>query len=204
MGAQVGESKTPQDTLSLYFDNSVTTVQQAFASFEKNYVIPIVELLKASFFSYPIPFVFFSTFVALSLFPVLAFFIILVATLSTALTLALCLALAFSTGVFLFLGGILLVFLGSTFLLSGFLTAFALSAYLSGRLVFILRRFGRNGFRPWSQEVAYLFFPSSARPTLADEDPYASEDSGVSVGRGVKDGLTAKTEPVLHERPYKR
>ncbi|KAI0249788.1 hypothetical protein BJV78DRAFT_1283765 [Lactifluus subvellereus] len=195
------KAKNPQDTLTPYFDNSVTAVQQTFARLEDDYVLPIWDLLRTLFLAYPIPFVFFSILVALSFFPVLAFIIVSAATLSTALTLAVCLAFVFSTGVFLFLGGILAATLGFALLLSGFLTTFGTCAYLSGRLVLLLHRSGRSGFRVWYQEVIHLFFPSSAHLAPVGEDLYTSEDSGILVGQEVQDGLTPKIEPSSRELP---
>jgi hypothetical protein len=104
MGPQNVEPDTAQDTLSSYLDNSAAAVQQTFIRLEKSYVLPVIDLLRALFLAYPIPFVFFSIFVALSFFPVLTFIIVSIATLSTAWTIALCLAFAFSAGVFLLLG----------------------------------------------------------------------------------------------------
>lgn len=97
-------------------------------------------------------------------------------------------------------GGVLLATLGSALLLSGFLTAFAISAYLSGLLVLNLRRSGRRGLHAWSQQVTQIFFPSSIRLVPADEDQYASEDSGALDGKETKDGYTAKMEPLPIER----
>lgn len=79
-------------------------------------------------------------------------------------------------------------------LLSGFLTSFAISAYLSGRLVLALRRSGRRGFRVWSQEVTRVFSPWFVHLVSVDEDQYASEDSGFLVGKGTKDDYTTKME----------
>ncbi|KAH9994547.1 hypothetical protein BJV74DRAFT_831158 [Russula compacta] len=198
MGLQSAEPKTLQDTLSPYFDNSAAAVRQIFARFEKSYLLPLVDLLMVLFSAYPIPFVFFSIFVTLSFFPVLAFVIVSLATLSSALTFALCMAFAFSTGVSLLLGGILVATLGFTLLVSGFLTTFAISAYLSGRLILILHRSGRSGFRTgvrnWSQEVAHIFFPSSAHLAPVDDDRYGAEDSGILVERGTEDGHATKME----------
>ena len=97
-------------------------------------------------------------------------------------------------------GGVLVTTLGFALLLSGFLTAFAVSAYLSGRLVLILRRFGRHGFRDWFQEVTQMFSPWFVHLVSADEDQYASEDSGFLVGKGTKDDYKTKTEPLPGER----
>jgi hypothetical protein len=77
---------------------------------------------------------------------------------------------------------------------------FAISTYLSGRLVILLRRSGRRGFRAWSQEATQMFFPSSVHLGPVDEDQYASEDSGILVGRGTKEGYTTKMEPLPSER----
>jgi hypothetical protein len=139
--------------------------------------------------------------------------IISLATLLAAVTVALCLAFAFSACVFLFLGkqnlllhnschlltpqsgGVLLATLGSALLLSGFLTAFAISAYLSGLLVLNLRRSGRGGFRAWSQQVTQILFPSSAHLPV-DEDQYASEDSGALDGKDTKDGTNMEPLPI--------
>jgi len=203
MGPQNVEPDTAQDTLSYYLDNSAAAVQQTFVRFEKSYVLPVIDLLRALFLAYPIPFVFFSIVVALSFFPVLTFIIVSIATLSTAWTIALCLAFAFSAGVFLLLGGILLATLIFALLLSVFLTTSSISAYLFGRLVFLVYGSGRNGFRTWSQEVSHIFFPSSAHLALVDDGRYASEDSDISVGQGMKDSRTTKLkmEPVTHEAP---
>jgi hypothetical protein len=85
-------------------------------------------------------------------------------------------------------------------LLSGFLTAFAISTYLSGRLVLALRHSGRHGFRVWSQEVTQMFTPWFVHLVSADEDQYASEDLGSLVGKGTNDEYTIKTEPLPGER----
>jgi hypothetical protein len=85
-------------------------------------------------------------------------------------------------------------------LLSGFLTAFAISTYLSGRLVLILRRSGRHGFRDWFQEVTQIFSPWFVHLVTVDEDQYASEDSGFLVGKGTKNDYTTKMEPLPGER----
>ncbi len=87
-------------------------------------------------------------------------------------------------------------------LLSGFLTAFAISAYLSGRLVLTLRRCGRRGFRVWSQEVTQMFTPWSVHFVSVDEDQHASEDLGTLVGDDTKDGYTTKKEPLHSESSY--
>jgi hypothetical protein len=92
-------------------------------------------------------------------------------------------------------GGILAATLGFALLLSGFLTTFATSAYLSGRLVLLLHRFGRSGFHAWYQEAIHLFSPSSAHLAPVGEDLYASEDSGILVEQEVKDDVTPKIEP---------
>ena len=97
-------------------------------------------------------------------------------------------------------GGVLFTTLGFSLLLSGFLTAFAISAYLSGRLVLVLRRSGRHGFRIWLQEVTQIFSPWSVHLASADEDQYASEDSGFLVGKGTKDDYTTQTVPLPGER----
>ncbi|KAH9974091.1 hypothetical protein BGW80DRAFT_1305215 [Lactifluus volemus] len=188
------ETKAPRDTLAPYFDNSVTAVRRKFTSFEDSYVQPIYDLLKTLFLSYPVPFVFFSILVAFSIFPILAFIIVSAATLSVALTVALCIAFSFSTGVFLFLGGILVAILGLAFLLSGFLTTFATSTYFLGRLVVLLHRFGRSGFRAWYQEATHIFSPPSPRPALSAKDLHASDDSVNFVKREAKHGLTPKIE----------
>lgn len=201
MGPQNVEPDTAQDTLSSYLDNSAASVRQTFVRFEKAYVVPIFDLLRALFLAYPIPFVFFSIFGTLGFFPVLAFAVVSIATLSAALTLALCLAFAFSTGVFLLLGSILLTTLGFALLLSAFLTASSTSAYLFGRLVLLLYTSGRDGFRIWSQEVSRVFLPSSAHLSPVDDARYASEDSDILVGQCVKDEHTTKMEPVSHEPP---
>jgi hypothetical protein len=76
MGQQNAEPVTLQDTLSSYLDNSAAAVRQTFVryaarthphrpfiqhkrsvSFEKTYVMPIFDLLRALFLAYPIPFV---------------------------------------------------------------------------------------------------------------------------------------------------
>jgi hypothetical protein len=95
-------------------------------------------------------------------------------------------------------GSVLLATLGFALVLSGFLTAFAVTAYLFWRLVFDLYRFGRGGFRIWSQEVAHIFFPSVTH-LVVDEDQYTSEDSGVLDGRATKNGRVTETEHLLRE-----
>ena len=75
-----------------------------------------------------------------------------------------------------------------------------MSAYLSGRLVFILRRSGRHGFRVWFHEVTQMFSPWFVHLVSVDEDQYASEDSGTLVEKGTKDDYTTKTEPLPGER----
>ncbi|KAI0284560.1 hypothetical protein BGY98DRAFT_947529 [Russula aff. rugulosa BPL654] len=187
--------KNPQDTLTSYFDDSAAAVRQTFSRVEKSYVLPIVDLIRSLFMAHPISFVFLSTFAILSLFPVLAFIVVSMATLSTALTIALCFAFAFSATVFLLLGSVLFTTLGLALLLSGFFTAFVMSAYLSGRLVLALRRSGRHGFSVWSQEVTQTLSPWFVHRVSLDEDQYASEDSGFLVGKGAKDDYTTKTEP---------
>ena len=77
MGQQNPEPVTLQDTLSSYLDNSAAAVRQTFVryasqpltphntviqhkrsvSFEKTYVVPIFDLLRALSLAYPIPFV---------------------------------------------------------------------------------------------------------------------------------------------------
>ena len=77
MGPEIAEPKTPQDRLSSYFDDSVATVRQKFTryapqlllnppsrsfnrtygSFERGYVLPIVDLITVLFSAYPISFV---------------------------------------------------------------------------------------------------------------------------------------------------
>ncbi|KAI0293913.1 hypothetical protein BC826DRAFT_1013187 [Russula brevipes] len=220
MGSQTAETKPPQETLSPYFDTSAAAVRQTFAryapqsthkmhvpsypkiqlaaSLERTYILPIFDLFRALFLAYPIPFVFTLIFVTFSFFPVLAFIIASMATLSAALTFALCLAFVFSTGVSLLLGSVLLATLGFALVLSGFLTAFAVAAYLLGRLAFDLYRFGRSGFRIWSQEVAHIFFPFVTH-LVADEDQYTSEDSGILDGRATKNGRVTETEHLLPE-----
>jgi hypothetical protein len=84
--------------------------------------------------------------------------------------------------------------------LSGFLTASAISAYLFGRLVLNLRRSGRHGFRVWSQEVTQIFSSWFVHLVSVDEDQYASEDSVSLVGKGTKDDYTIKTELLPGER----
>jgi hypothetical protein len=200
MGPQNAAPKSSQDTLSSYFDDSAAAVRQTFSRFEKSYVLPIVDLIRSLFMAYPISFVFVSTFAILSLFPVLAFIVVSMATLSTALTIALCFAFAFSAIVFLLLGGVLLTTLGFSLLLSGFLTGFAISAYLSGRLVLVLRHSGRHGFRIWLQEVTQILTPRFVHLVSVDEDQYASEDSGFLVGKVTKDDYTTQTEPLLGDR----
>ncbi|KAF8500167.1 hypothetical protein F5888DRAFT_1356995 [Russula emetica] len=200
MGPQNAAPKTPQDTLSSYFDDSAAAVRQTFSRFEKSYVLPIADLIRSLFMAYPITLVFLSTFAILSLFPVLSFIVVSMATLSTALTIALFFAFAFSATVFLLLGGVLLTTLGFALLLSGFLTTFAISAYLSGRLVLNLRRSGRHGFRVWFREVTQILSPWFVHLVSVDEDQYASEDSGFSVGKGTKDDYATKTEPLPVER----
>ncbi|KAI0267271.1 hypothetical protein BC834DRAFT_968799 [Gloeopeniophorella convolvens] len=191
MGAQKDEATTPQDTLAPYFDNSAAAVRR---SVEEGYVLPLIDLSKALFSAYPVPFAFFSIFTALAFFPLLTFVIVSVVTLATTLTLALCLAFAFSTGVFLFSGGVLLAILGLTLLFSGFLTIFALSAYLFARLILLLHHSGRGGFTVWSREVSQVLFPSSTSTASTVEDSYASEDSGVIVGREGKSDHAVKIE----------
>jgi hypothetical protein len=95
-------------------------------------------------------------------------------------------------------GSVLLTTLGFVLVLSGFLTVFAVAAYLFGRLVFDLYRFGRSGFRIWSQEVAHIFFLSVTH-LVVDEDQYTSEDSGVLDGQATKNGRVTETEHPLHE-----
>ena len=91
-------------------------------------------------------------------------------------------------------GGILLSTLGLALILSAFLTGFAISVYLSGRLVLLLRRSGRSGFRAWSQEVTRIFFPSSAHLVPGDDEQDTSEDSGTLVGRDTKDSYKTKMD----------
>lgn len=93
------------------------------------------------------------------------------------------------------LGSVLLTTLGFALLLSGFLTAVAISAYLSGRLVFALRHSGRHGFSVWSQEITQTLTPWFVHQVPVDDNQYASEDSGSFVGKGTKDDYATKTEP---------
>ena len=86
-------------------------------------------------------------------------------------------------------------------LLSGFLTVFVLSTYLSGRLVLALRHSGRHGFRIWSQEVTQIFTPWFVHLVSVDEDQDASEGFSTLIGgQGTKDHYTIKTEPLAGER----
>lgn len=85
-------------------------------------------------------------------------------------------------------------------LLSGFLTVFVISAYLSGRLVLALRHSGRHGFRVWSQEVTQIFTPWFVHLVSVDEDQDVSEGLCSLVGKGTKDHYTIETEPLAGER----
>ncbi|KAH9063271.1 hypothetical protein EDB87DRAFT_1604961 [Lactarius vividus] len=201
MGAQNDKGpKTSQDTLAPYFDDSAAAVRRAFARVEEGYIIPTADLFKAQFSAHPISFVFFSIFVSFSFFPILAYFVVSFATLSVALAVALCIAFIFSTGVCIFLGGILLSILGLTLLLSGFLTGFVMSTYLAARLISNLRHSGRNGFRAWYQEVTTILYPFSSHLAPADEDPYISQDTKGLNGGEAKDGHGIDTEPEHYEQ----
>lgn len=80
------------------------------------------------------------------------------------------------------------------------MTAVAISAYLSWRLVLALRRSGRHGFSVWYQEVTQTLSPWFVHQVPVDEDQYAWEDSGSLVGKGMKDDSTIKTELLHGER----